>query len=64
MRALGRFVRTVAPIALLIGPALYTLDRPSLGMSTLGGLCMGIGLSAGYVLFEQIAAAYCAKKDS
>lgn len=63
MRALGRFTRMAAPIAFLVGPVLYTLDTPSPGLSIVGGVCMGIGLSASYVLLERIAEAYCTKRN-
>ena len=62
MRGLGRFARAIAPVALLIGPLLYTFDSHSTRWGTLGAICMGIGFSAAYLVLEQIAEGLRAKK--
>ena len=58
MRWLGRFARVIAPVALLIGPVLYTLNQ-----LRWGAICMGIGFSAAYLVLEQIAEGVRAKKS-
>lgn len=63
MRSLGRLSRVLAPGAFLVAPMLYALDQPRREFSLLGAVCLGIGLSASYVLLEQIAES-CAKRGA
>ena len=62
MTGYGRLVRFLAPRVLLVCPVLYSLDQPSPALSILGAICLGIGLSATYLLLEEVAEALRAKK--
>jgi hypothetical protein len=62
MKDFRRLTRDAAPVALLIGPLLYTFDNHSARWGTLGAVCLGVGFSAAYMLLEQIVAELRAKK--
>lgn len=63
MKSYGKIARFLAPRLLLVGPALYTFDQPTPGLSILGAICMGIALSASYMVLEQIAESLRTKRQ-